>query len=219
MIRKPDPPVLVAVTKEPPGKLKTSAIQILDYNLNRFDINDRKGLEIVMLTSLFTFHDLNDNSTDLAQPSSPPVPAVGSGPPPLYRSGSTESPNAASQSAMLSNIPAASSSSTSPTIPHLPPKPHIPQNTGLDRVAEMHAIRGDVNEITVEDEGSVEDYAAYAAGLLEDEAMLFITIQSAESRNVGKVLRVVEDVKRRRHKLSKSLSPISLVFFCSLLRL
>lgn len=36
MIRKPDPPVLVAVTKEPPGRLKTTAIQILDYNLNRF---------------------------------------------------------------------------------------------------------------------------------------------------------------------------------------
>lgn len=35
MIRKPDPAVLVAVTKEPPGRLKTTAVQILDYNLNR----------------------------------------------------------------------------------------------------------------------------------------------------------------------------------------
>jgi hypothetical protein len=35
MLRKPDPPVLVAVTKEPPGRLKTTSIQILDYNLNR----------------------------------------------------------------------------------------------------------------------------------------------------------------------------------------
>lgn len=35
MIRKPDPPVLVAVTKEPPGKIKTSSVQILDYNINR----------------------------------------------------------------------------------------------------------------------------------------------------------------------------------------
>ena len=36
MIRKPDPPVLVAVTKVSPGRLKTSSIQILDYNLNRY---------------------------------------------------------------------------------------------------------------------------------------------------------------------------------------
>jgi len=35
LIRKPDPPVLVAITKEPPGRLKTTSIQILDYNLNR----------------------------------------------------------------------------------------------------------------------------------------------------------------------------------------
>jgi hypothetical protein len=35
IIRKPDPPVLVAVTKEPPGRMKTQSVQILDYNLNR----------------------------------------------------------------------------------------------------------------------------------------------------------------------------------------
>jgi hypothetical protein len=35
MIRKPDPPVIIAVTKEPPGRLKTISVQILDYNLNR----------------------------------------------------------------------------------------------------------------------------------------------------------------------------------------
>jgi hypothetical protein len=36
LIRKPDPPVLVAITKEPPGKIKTSSVQLLDYNLNRY---------------------------------------------------------------------------------------------------------------------------------------------------------------------------------------
>jgi hypothetical protein len=35
MIRKPDPPVMVAVTREPPGRIKTTSVQILDYNLNR----------------------------------------------------------------------------------------------------------------------------------------------------------------------------------------
>lgn len=36
IIRKPDPPVLVAVTKEPPGRIKTTTVQLLDYNINRF---------------------------------------------------------------------------------------------------------------------------------------------------------------------------------------
>lgn len=35
LIRKPDPAVLVAITKDVPGKSRTSTIQILDYNLNR----------------------------------------------------------------------------------------------------------------------------------------------------------------------------------------
>jgi hypothetical protein len=44
LIRKPDPPVLVAITKEPPGKIRSTLVQILDYNLMRFDIMDRKGM-------------------------------------------------------------------------------------------------------------------------------------------------------------------------------
>ena len=35
MIRKPDPPVIIAVTKDATGRLKTTSVQILDYNLNR----------------------------------------------------------------------------------------------------------------------------------------------------------------------------------------
>jgi hypothetical protein len=36
MIRKPDPPVLVAVTSEPPARIRNGTVQILDYNLNRY---------------------------------------------------------------------------------------------------------------------------------------------------------------------------------------
>jgi hypothetical protein len=35
LIRKPDPAVLVAITKEVQGRVKSSAVQILDYNINR----------------------------------------------------------------------------------------------------------------------------------------------------------------------------------------
>ena len=36
LVRKPDPAVLVAITKDTDaGKLRTTTIQILDYNLNR----------------------------------------------------------------------------------------------------------------------------------------------------------------------------------------
>uniref|UniRef100_A0A0W0F569 Inhibitor of growth protein N-terminal histone-binding domain-containing protein n=1 Tax=Moniliophthora roreri TaxID=221103 RepID=A0A0W0F569_MONRR len=136
LVRKPDPPVLVAITKEPPGRLKTSSIQILDYNLNRFDIEDRKGLEIVILTALLTFQDSNDayhSSKDNSKASTPVVLT-----PPT---------------------------ALSPSPPPLPPKPD--PETGVNRIAEMQAVRGELNEVTVEDEGSIDDYANYCWGLLQ----------------------------------------------------
>ncbi|KAF7321450.1 hypothetical protein MKEN_00665500 [Mycena kentingensis (nom. inval.)] len=151
MLRKPDPPVLVAVTKERPGRLTTSAAQILDYNLQRFDINDRKGLEIVILTALLTFNDQNE----------------------VYHS----------PRAHRARYPSA-----------------LGQAIGIDRIAELQAVRGQFNEVTVEDEGSVDDYGAYAARLFDDNAMLFITVVSEAAEHVPKVLQVVEEIKRIRHK-------------------
>ncbi|KAJ6602179.1 hypothetical protein B0H10DRAFT_2167356 [Mycena sp. CBHHK59/15] len=173
MLRKPDPPVLVAVTKEPPGRLKTTSIQILDYNLNRFDIEDRKGLEIVMLTALMTFQDSND-VYHTPEGSSTSVPRRGSGTAP-----SAPTP-------LVGGAPA------------MPPKP--PKKLGTDRIAEIQALRGQFNEVTVEEEGSVEDYAQYCSKLFQDDAMLFVTILSAEAEQVPKVLQVVEETKRIRHK-------------------
>ncbi|KAL9713695.1 hypothetical protein Ac2012v2_003306 [Leucoagaricus gongylophorus] len=177
MLRKPDPPVLVAVTKEPSGKLRTSTVQILDYNLHRFDIDDRKGLEILILTTLMTFSDSNEAHHIPA--ARPPV----SGTPKPITSSNADSP--ASESA-----------------PRPPPKP--PAKTGVDRIAELQAIRDEYNEITVEDEGSVEDYAQYCSILLNDDAILFVTVKSAEAKHVPKVLQVVEETKRIRHKTGLS---------------
>ncbi|CAK5281428.1 unnamed protein product [Mycena citricolor] len=173
MLRKPDPPVLVAVTREPPGRLKTTSVQILDYNLNRFEIDDRKGLEIVMLTALMTFQDAND----------------------LHH---TPEPSTSRRGSGNTVPPAVSPASGTPPIPLPPPKP--PKKLGIDRIAEMQAMRGQFNEVSVEDEGSVEDYGLYCANLFHDDAMLFISILSAEASQVPKVLQVVEEAKRIRHK-------------------
>ncbi|KAJ3572362.1 hypothetical protein NP233_g3130 [Leucocoprinus birnbaumii] len=182
MLRKPDPPVLVAVTKEPSSKLKTSTVQILDYNLNRFDINDRKGLEILILTALMTFSDSNEAQR-----------APAANPPAAVAKETKPTP---------SNDTAPSSSEAAPSVPKPPPKP--PVKTGVDRIAELQAVRGEYNEVTVEDEGSVDDYAQYCSNLLNDDAMLFVTVKSAEAVHVPKVLQVVEETKRIRHKAGLS---------------
>ncbi|KEP55202.1 hypothetical protein V565_007080 [Rhizoctonia solani 123E] len=59
ILRKPDPPVLIAVT-EPEKKNKKGIVQFLDYNLSRFDINDKKGLEVLLIASLLSFQDQSE---------------------------------------------------------------------------------------------------------------------------------------------------------------
>ncbi|EKM81872.1 hypothetical protein AGABI1DRAFT_36383 [Agaricus bisporus var. burnettii JB137-S8] len=178
MLRKPDPPVLVAVSKETNSRLKNTTVQILDYNLNRFDVDDRKGLELVILTALLTFSDANEQYA-IAPP------------PPSSNSRAVSSP---------SNVKPPATILEARPLP--PPKPA--PKTGMDRIAELQAIRGEYNEVTVEDEGSVEHYAQYCSNLLSDDAMLFITVKSAENIHVPKVLQVVEEAKRIRHKAGLS---------------
>ncbi|GLB41766.1 hypothetical protein LshimejAT787_1003660 [Lyophyllum shimeji] len=175
MVRKPDPPVLVAVTKEPAGRLKTTSVQILDYNLNRFDIDDRKGLEIVILTALLTFQDANETY---------------------------HAPQDASQSPTLGRKASATPDASTTRAPQPPPKPA--PKTGVERIAELQATQGEYNEVMVGDEGHVDHYAEYCTRLLEDDAMLFVTVKSAAAEQVPKVLQVVEQAKRIRHKAGLS---------------
>ncbi|KAH9889038.1 hypothetical protein C8Q73DRAFT_794025 [Cubamyces lactineus] len=198
MIRKPDPAVLVAITKEPPGRLQTRSIQILDYNLNRhviqFDIDDRKGLEIVILTALLTFQDLNETYHTPRSDTSPSTSP----------SESTATLAAASSTGLASRLGLSRQPSTvAAPPPAVPPRPA--PRIGVERVAELHAIRiaqgeGDANEVEVGEECGIDDYAQYAERLLKDEAMLFVTVRSATAAQVPKVLRVVEETKRLRHK-------------------
>lgn len=76
---------------------------------------------------------------------------------------------------------------------------------GIERIAELHMMRtlqgeGEANEVEVGVEGTINDYAQYAEQLLKDDAMLFVTLRSFSAQQVPKVLAVVEQTKRLRHK-------------------
>ena len=109
--------------------------------LSSFDIDDRKGLEIVLLAALLTFQDSSDE----------------------YHTPHAEATPTTNPFNRMLGARQASGSGPAPTIP---PKPA--PRTGIDRVAELHAIRGDsVNEITVEEEIAFGDWALYCDKLLQ----------------------------------------------------
>lgn len=109
----------------------------------RFDIEDRKGLEIVLLTALLTFQDSNESYHTPPDGGSTPIGF------PLNR----RKPSDNSTPTTLSPPP--------------PPPPKPAPKTGIDRLAELQAIRGEYNEVAVDDEGSINDYAQYCCNLLE----------------------------------------------------
>lgn len=108
--------------------------------VDRFDIDDRKGLEIVILTALLTFQDASDT----------------------YHEPSNDG-NATTSA--LKSLTGRKASGGTPPVP--PPKP-APKK-GVERVAEMQAStgRGEVNEVFIVDECSFKDYAQYCARMLQ----------------------------------------------------
>ncbi|TIB70319.1 hypothetical protein E3Q08_00019 [Wallemia mellicola] len=87
LIRKPDPSV--EVCKYVPGNKKSPpTFTILDYNLARFELEDIRGLEIVLLCSVFTFLDMQNQEVGPGEPakdepmmtSAVPISAAPAGP-------------------------------------------------------------------------------------------------------------------------------------------
>ncbi|GAW07866.1 hypothetical protein LENED_009887 [Lentinula edodes] len=77
-------------------------------------------------------------------------------------------------------------------------RPRRATSSGVDLIAQLLAPRHVIHEITVYEEGGIEDYAKFCWRLLRDEAIAFITICSGHSSQVQKVLEVVEATKRLR---------------------
>lgn len=73
LVRKPDPDYPCAIYR-PNGSTVPSSCQILDFNIRRIEgIEDRRGLEIVMILSLLAFTEsLSDNEARKPKPTSSP---------------------------------------------------------------------------------------------------------------------------------------------------
>lgn len=97
-----------------------------------------------MLTALFTFQDMNESYHAPER--------QGSG------SGETSIPLLGTRKISGGGVP----------VP--PPRPE--PRTGLARITEMQAYKGDPNEVVVEEEGGVSDYAQYCWDLLKVSSML-----------------------------------------------
>ena len=70
------------------------------------------------------------------------------------------------------NIPAHTANTPAIELIPPPPPPKPARKTGVDRIAEIQASRDEVNEVMVEDEGAVADYAQYCHILLQVSSLI-----------------------------------------------
>ncbi|GAA6049369.1 hypothetical protein JCM3770_007311 [Rhodotorula araucariae] len=173
--RKPDPsfPILVFSPRKKGGR-----IEVLDYNLDRVEptIQDRKGLEIASLLALCTFIDHLFALSEPPSSHSSPAPAGAALPsPPLSRITSLLRP--------------------SPPLSGPTPEPER-KKRGLTPLA--------TNEVEVTDSGeaAMDAHCERCLRLLEDPALLYLSISTTRPAAVPAVAALAERVKRKRYKLS-----------------
>ena len=88
--------------------------------------------------------------------------------------------------AAANNAPADPIVLAPPTPPEAPPSPppRPAPKTGINRIAEMHAMRYEPNEVTVNEEGTIEDYGEYAEGLLAVRLFFFSRFAAVVSQRL-----------------------------------
>jgi hypothetical protein len=102
-----------------------------------------------MLTALMTFNDSNDTFHDPSQAASP----------------AAQTPTMSRRTSVIP-MPSIGFGTRGQDAPPPPPPKPAPK-TGIDRIAEIQAQNGDYNEVVVEEEGSVNDWASYCNKLLQ----------------------------------------------------
>ncbi|KAG8854877.1 hypothetical protein FRB96_007277 [Tulasnella sp. 330] len=182
LLRHPDPPVLVTVFdfERKRDKIDLGLVQLMDYNLTRFDIDDRKGLEVVIITGLLSFQD-QVTGTTVASDSAAVTSAATAGTGMLSRLATF---NASSGSG------GNTSGVTSPTV----------QSPGQLVAGLQMREKSQPNEILVTSLFDANDYAEYAVKLLNDPNLLYIIIRSQTEEEVSKVVTIASLAKRMRYK-------------------
>lgn len=158
--RRPDPAVEICISKAP-SKGKDGWIQLLDYNIQRFEIKDAKGLELALYISLISLMDGLDDR--LAQRDGPTSPG-------LVKPSSSR---AVSENSVFG-------------------KPNG-KSAKVDNSENP-------NEVTVEADGSIAEYAARCVSLLGDPSIVLVVIKSKGGKATGKAVEVADATKRARHR-------------------
>ncbi|EPQ32077.1 uncharacterized protein PFL1_00275 [Pseudozyma flocculosa PF-1] len=187
VIRKPDPKVLAAQYR-PATKTKPGVLQFMDYNLDRLELKDKRGLEVLLIMTLSCLLD-QEYDEKLAS----------RGEPNMYIS--RDAPPATEDAANLGPMPGSSSR----LHPHGPAAAIGGPGESGAGTAELEP-----NEVLITHWGTVEDYVDHCLTLLRTDevrgkgkgrGMHLIVLRSDSAETTPKAVQVAAAVKAAYYRL------------------
>ncbi|SPO23441.1 uncharacterized protein UTRI_02120 [Ustilago trichophora] len=205
VIRKPDPSVLAAQYRPPAAKGKPGTLQLMDYNINRLDVQDKKGLEVALVMTLSALLD-QEYDEKIASRGERNLYICSSGlPTDLSSQGfssawqEAEFRHQASQARSLgrpSAVPVQSGENPRP-----PRNPSESSDVAsLDRIANLEP-----NEMLVSKWGSIDEYVQHAIRLLrcdgQGQSMYLIALLSDSVETTPKLVQIAAAIKAAYYRL------------------
>ncbi|GAK63769.1 uncharacterized protein PAN0_003d1977 [Moesziomyces antarcticus] len=206
VIRKPDPSVLAAQYRPPVAKGKPGTLQLMDYNLNRLDVQDKKGLEVALVMTLSALLDQEYDDKIAARGEHNLYMCTSGIPTDLSMQGYS----AAWREMEARHQPHASSSvGNSGPRPSTPGgrQPSLRRNTSqeydaamVDRIASLEP-----NEMLVSKWGAIDGYVEHALSLLRCDAggqsMYLIALHSDSPETAPKLVQIAAAIKAAYYRL------------------
>ncbi|EST07858.1 hypothetical protein PSEUBRA_002976 [Kalmanozyma brasiliensis GHG001] len=199
VIRKPDPNVLAAQYRPPAGKGKPGALQLMDYNIDRLDIQDKKGLEVALVMSLSALLD-QEYDDKIASRGERNLYICSNGIPTDL---STQGFSSAWQEAEARHGTGGARANSTAVLPGgeraSPSHPDVDVAT-VDRIANLEP-----NELLITKWGSTDDYVHDAIQMLrcdgQGRSMYLITLLSDSAETTPKVVQVAAAIKAAYYRL------------------
>lgn len=189
VIRKPDPNVLAAQYRPPAAKGKPGTLQLMDYNLARLEVADKKGLEVALVMTLSSLLD-QEYDERIASKGEKNTYICSSGIPTDL---STQSYSAAWQEMERRHQSAVPTSST------VRSDESEVWEGNVDRIADLEP-----NEILVSRWSSLEEYVTHALYLLRcdtGQGMYLITLLSDSAETTPKTVQLAAAIKAAYYRL------------------
>ncbi|CDW98360.1 hypothetical protein [Sporisorium scitamineum] len=200
VIRKPDPNVLAAQYRPPTAKGKPGTLQIMDYNINRLDVQDKKGLEVALVMTLGALLD-QEYDEKIASRGERNLYICSSGiPTDLSRQGFS----AAWQEADVRHQANPTRVGGSPTTQAGETDRVLQKDSDIDAATVDRIANLDPNELLITKWRSIDEYVHHAIHLLRSDtgqSMYLIALLSDSAETTPKAVQVAAAIKAAYYRL------------------